>query len=1078
MSLSNFIIGKELGKGAFGSVKIVTRKEDNKIYAMKTVNISKLNNKEKQSALNEIRILASLSHPNIIGYKEAFFDEPTKTLNIVMEYADDGDIEKKIKDNLRKRLKFTENTIWEWIIQILEGLKYLHDNKIMHRDLKCANIFLMKNGLLKLGDLNVSKIAKMGMAQTQTGTPYYCSPEIWRDCPYNYKSDIWSVGCIVYELCALKPPFRGTNLKELCHNVLSGYFLPISEMYSNDLRQIINMMLVIDPNKRSSTDELLGCSILQKKIKNSRKGIITKEGEKIKSNPAKLMETIKMPKNLKDINKNLPKKRYRPEDEMMKNDEYETMKATFFQELKKKQQQQGINPWNNWDDNERKDEYNNIMPPNNYIRREDKENRNNNNDYNNYNNNVNKYAYLNKYDNNMRLKVDNNNDRMNNRNNNDYNKINYLHYGNVNNNYDNFYGNNQNKYPNDNYYLNNYLDNNDYNKNNNKRNNYNNQNNDFNVYDYNNPYRNKKYNNQNMNNDKNMNYNNKNYNKNYNMNNMNNNYNRDNYKNMYDNNDMFNNLNDNQYNNFIQNNNNYHLNNANNNNNNFKNDFNNNNDNLFNNNRNNIGRKRNLDNERDLDNNESAAPNIKVEKIESNKIDEIKNINDNEKNNQLFNDNQKEHEIEKEIEKVEKETVSKQEVLRNKDLIYDLINHKNIMDDELFKINIPKDSEENQNNKKNNLDNNNLDNFNYYNNNNLNKMNNNNMNNNIYKLENNLNNKDYYYNNRIPNNNNYKQNKNVNNYGINDNQKRIKRNIAPDRPLFKYNNISSENNNYMNKNNSKENINKNEYNKIFKEVREQFRHRPENRYNNKKQACPRPVSGNHCQIVRHPQNANPIYNMNNKNVNRPKSNIYNANNYNNYNHNFNNNYNNNKNRYQNIYNNNYSNNNNNQNYNNYYNNKNMNNNRNYYERQRQIMNQYGFKYDQPKRQQNKVAYGKVNYNDYCKKNNIDKNKNFHYLRENGYYNYNNAMKAHANNNNNIYNNNKNMYNNYPYNNNNNNRIMNNNNNNNVNNNYGNKGVGLNNKNNNKVKCNNCNARPVQNKNNHRKKMDIYKKFGF
>ena len=151
MSLNNFIIGKNLGKGAFGSVVLVTRKEDHKVYAMKSINIGKLDFKEKEAALNEVRILASLSHPNIIGYKEAFYDENSRTLNIIMEYADDGDISHKVQENLKRRLRFEESTIWEWIIQILKGLKYLHDNKIMHRDLKCANIFLMKNGLLKYG---------------------------------------------------------------------------------------------------------------------------------------------------------------------------------------------------------------------------------------------------------------------------------------------------------------------------------------------------------------------------------------------------------------------------------------------------------------------------------------------------------------------------------------------------------------------------------------------------------------------------------------------------------------------------------------------------------------------------------------------------------------------------------------------------------------------------------------------------------------------------------------------------------------------------------------------------------------
>jgi NIMA (never in mitosis gene a)-related kinase len=222
MSLKDFDIGKELGKGAFGSVCIVVRKADGKTYAMKRVKISQLGTKERENALNEVRILASLKHSNIIGYKEAFFDEESKTLNIVMECADDGDLDSKIQKHIKARTHFAESDIWSFLVQIVNGLKYLHDSKIMHRDLKCANIFLLKNGILKLGDLNVSKIVKMGLAHTQTGTPYYASPEVWADKPYDYKSDIWSVACVIYELCALKPPFRGASLDQLYKNVTKG----------------------------------------------------------------------------------------------------------------------------------------------------------------------------------------------------------------------------------------------------------------------------------------------------------------------------------------------------------------------------------------------------------------------------------------------------------------------------------------------------------------------------------------------------------------------------------------------------------------------------------------------------------------------------------------------------------------------------------------------------------------------------------------------------------------------------------------------------------------------------------------
>ena len=408
MSLDDFIIGTQLGKGSFGSVFIVTRKQDNKQYAMKSVNINNLKDKEKLSSLNEIRILSSLNHQNIIGYKEAFFDSKTKTLNIIMEYAEEGDLRKKIKENLKKHLHFTEDTIWDWIIQILEGLKYLHDNKIMHRDLKSANIFISKNGILKLGDLNVSIITKMGMAKTRTGTPYYCSPEIWKDLPYDYKSDIWSVGCIIYELCMLKPPFRGTNLKKLYQNVISGNYMPIIYYYSDDIRNIVSKMLVVDPAKRVTVDELLMSDILKKRILKARQNIITKEvkmGQK--SRKVNFMETIKLPRNFKEINSKLPKKKYKVEKEMMDNDEYETMKATFFQEFQNTMKKNNLNLMNNnffGDENgnyKNKDNNENIMINRQLVNNNINNNINNNLVRNNNNEYLNKNIYNCKQNNNI-----------------------------------------------------------------------------------------------------------------------------------------------------------------------------------------------------------------------------------------------------------------------------------------------------------------------------------------------------------------------------------------------------------------------------------------------------------------------------------------------------------------------------------------------------------------------------------------------------------------------------------------------------------------------------------------------------
>ena len=386
-SLNDFKLEKILGKGAYSVVLLVHRILDGQTYAMKQVRINQLSDKEKQNSLNEIRILASLSHKNIIGYKDAFFDEKSKTINIVMEYANNGDISQKIRYNLKHGLLFRENIIWNYLIQTLEGLHYLHEHNIIHRDLKSANIFLTQDGTVKIGDLNVSKIAKIGMASTQTGTPYYASPEIWLDKPYDFKSDVWSLGCILYELCQLKPPFRGTSLKNLCYNIQRGIYEPIMNFYSEELKNIINLMLRTDPNMRPSTGQILRSRIIMNKKKELKLDEELDRIEMEKYDKRELIGTIKMPRNLKEINGNLPKDKYnknkKNNEDMMKEDEYETNKRLkgFLNDEDKKEIQKlyGKNNSNN-SNNPKKamlDNNNNNYKNNNYIK-EIKDNYNNN----------------------------------------------------------------------------------------------------------------------------------------------------------------------------------------------------------------------------------------------------------------------------------------------------------------------------------------------------------------------------------------------------------------------------------------------------------------------------------------------------------------------------------------------------------------------------------------------------------------------------------------------------------------------------------------------------------------------------
>ena len=142
----------------------------------------------------------------------------------MMQLADSGDLLKMIQDRKKRKVHFRESQVWRVLIETVYGLRAMHELKIMHRDIKSANIFLNRNNhgnmpeggnlyQAKLGDMNVSKVTgNRGLNYTQTGTPYYASPEVWRDEPYGFKSDVWSLGCVIYEMLALRPPFSAKDM--------------------------------------------------------------------------------------------------------------------------------------------------------------------------------------------------------------------------------------------------------------------------------------------------------------------------------------------------------------------------------------------------------------------------------------------------------------------------------------------------------------------------------------------------------------------------------------------------------------------------------------------------------------------------------------------------------------------------------------------------------------------------------------------------------------------------------------------------------------------------------------------------
>jgi len=320
--MEDFQIISKLGEGAYSTVYKVMRIVDRKIYALNKVKLLNLSDKEKENALNEVRILASVKSNYVVSYKEAFFDEKDRTLCIVMEFADNGDLYQKITEHKKRSIFFEESTIWRIFIQLVRGLKSLHDLNILHRDLKSANIFLYSNGEAKIGDLNVSKVTRGGLGTTQTGTPYYASPEVWNDCPYDNKSDIWSLGCVLYEMITLRPPFRASDMEGLYKKVTKGQYSKIPDIFSNDLYQIVQFLLQVNPKLRPNCDQILNHPILKKRIEYFKTITGEKENNNINKNKG-LLKTIHMPKNLVFLADKLPKPNYEQsiKEEIEENDE-------------------------------------------------------------------------------------------------------------------------------------------------------------------------------------------------------------------------------------------------------------------------------------------------------------------------------------------------------------------------------------------------------------------------------------------------------------------------------------------------------------------------------------------------------------------------------------------------------------------------------------------------------------------------------------------------------------------------------------------------------------------------------------
>ncbi|XP_076341063.1 serine/threonine-protein kinase Nek4-like [Tachypleus tridentatus] len=276
---------KQIGKGSYGEVWVLKHCTSSKQFVLKQINIQHASKRERCAALLEVQLLATLKHPNIVSYLHSF-QSPDGILNIIMGYCEGGDLYSVIRK--RKGILFDEPQVAQWFIQICMALQYLHDQKILHRDLKTQNIFLTKSKVIKVGDLGIARVldGTLDMATTLIGTPYYMSPELFLNKPYNHKSDVWSLGCCLYEMATLRHAFNAQNLNSLMYKVLQGKLPPMPKYYSLELQALITSMLNCCPERRPSIRQILENEYIHKHME------IFLEETKIRSKGSKKVNAL------------------------------------------------------------------------------------------------------------------------------------------------------------------------------------------------------------------------------------------------------------------------------------------------------------------------------------------------------------------------------------------------------------------------------------------------------------------------------------------------------------------------------------------------------------------------------------------------------------------------------------------------------------------------------------------------------------------------------------------------------------------------------------------------------------------